>query len=169
MKETRWWKFVQDLIGQDTYRDAARKAGFDQSAFSRWKRGAVADPAFVLKLARAYNTNVLNALVEAEFITKEEAQLKEVSANTDPRAIPHETISSEVERRLLQLKALESDERQSSSNVSYLPNRVEHSGAPDVDTDNYGEDADSFEPERYVAKRKKPEPSLGDDDFGNGA
>lgn len=73
MEETRWWKFVQELIGHDTYRDAARKAGFDQSAFSRWKRGAVADPAFVLKIARAYNANVLHALVEAEFITEKEA------------------------------------------------------------------------------------------------
>lgn len=166
MKETRWWKFVQDLIGQDTYRDAARKAGFDQSAFSRWKRGAVADPAFVLKLARAYNTNVLNALVEAEFITEEEAQLKEVSASTDPRTIPHETISSEVERRLLQLKALESDEHQPSSNVFQLHHRIEQPDPPNVDTDNYGEDT---EPERYIAKRKKPEPTEGDDDYGSGA
>lgn len=166
MSETRWWKYLQTLMGNQSQLEAAKFIGISKSNITRWKDGARAAPDFVVKVARAYNTNVLEALVEAEFITEEEAQLKEVSANTDPRTIPHETISSEVERRLLQLKSLESDERQSSSNVSYLPHSVEHSGAPDVDTDNYGEDT---EPERYVAKKKKPEPTEGDDDYGPGA
>ncbi|OFT67704.1 hypothetical protein HMPREF3147_00865 [Corynebacterium sp. HMSC05D03] len=56
-------------------RDAAKKAGFNQSAFTRWKGGAKADPEFVVKFARAFNLNVLEALVEAEFITEEEASL----------------------------------------------------------------------------------------------
>lgn len=56
-------------------RDAAKKAGFNQSAFTRWKSGAKADPEFVVKFARAFNLNVLEALVEAELITEEEASL----------------------------------------------------------------------------------------------
>ncbi|OFN19040.1 hypothetical protein HMPREF2604_05290 [Corynebacterium sp. HMSC055A01] len=56
-------------------RDAAKKAGFNQSAFTRWKSGAKADPEFVVKFARAFNLNVLEALVEAEFITEKEASL----------------------------------------------------------------------------------------------
>lgn len=56
-------------------RDAAKKAGFNQSAFTRWKGGAKADPEFVVKFARAFNLNVLEALVEAEFITEKEASL----------------------------------------------------------------------------------------------
>lgn len=59
-------------------RDAAKKAGFNQSAFTRWKGGAKADPEFVVKFARAFGLNVLEALVEAEFITEGEAGLKEV-------------------------------------------------------------------------------------------
>lgn len=60
-------------------RDAAKKAGFNQSAFTRWKNGAKADPEFVVKFARAFHLNVLEALVEAEFITENEANLTEVT------------------------------------------------------------------------------------------
>lgn len=62
-----------------TLRDAAHKAGFNQSAFTRWKKGAKADPEFVVKFARGFGLNVLEALVEAEFITEKEAQLREVN------------------------------------------------------------------------------------------
>ena len=58
-------------------RDAAAQAGFNQSAFTRWKGGAKADPEFVVKFARAFNVNVLEALVEAEFITEDEAGFTE--------------------------------------------------------------------------------------------
>lgn len=62
-----------------TMRDAAKRAGFNQSAFTRWKNGAKADPDFVVKFARAFHLNVLEALVEAEFITEKEANLKQVT------------------------------------------------------------------------------------------
>lgn len=75
MTETRWWRYVNRLLGDDSYSAAADRAKFDKSAFTRWKKGAAADPAFVVKLARAYNANVLEALVEAEFLTEEEAGL----------------------------------------------------------------------------------------------
>lgn len=62
-----------------TMRDAAKQAGFNQSAFTRWKNGAKADPDFVVKFARAFHLNVLEALVEAEFITEKEAKLKQIT------------------------------------------------------------------------------------------
>lgn len=83
MAETRWWKYVQRVIGDDTAREAATRAGFDKSAFTRWKNGARADPEFVLKLARAYGRNVLEALVEAEFLTEAEASLQQVERERD--------------------------------------------------------------------------------------
>ena len=73
MSSTRWWNYIKPIIGDMTMRDAAKKAGFNQSAFTRWKGGAKADPEFVVKFARAFHLNVLEALVEAEFITEEEA------------------------------------------------------------------------------------------------
>ena len=74
-------------------RDAAKKAGFNQSAFTRWKSGAKADPEFVVKFARAFNLNVLEALVEAEFITEEEAGTNHSAQQRRPGA-------QELEKRL---------------------------------------------------------------------
>lgn len=74
-------------------RDAAKKAGFNQSAFTRWKSGAKADPEFVVKFARAFNLNVLEALVEAEFITEEEA-------GTNDSAQQRRQVAQELEKRL---------------------------------------------------------------------
>ncbi|WP_413462125.1 helix-turn-helix domain-containing protein [Corynebacterium kefirresidentii] len=79
MTSTRWWQYIEPIISGMTMRDAAKQAGFNQSAFTRWKNGAKADPDFVVKFARAFNLNVLEALVEAEFITEEEADLKEIT------------------------------------------------------------------------------------------
>mgnify|MGYP002651817719 FL=1 len=60
-------------MGDDTATKAAKKTGISASNFTRWKQGANADPEFVVKVARAYKVNVLRALVEANFITEEEA------------------------------------------------------------------------------------------------
>jgi len=61
-----------------TARDVAARAGFDESAMTRWKKGLNADPKFVVQFARAFHQNVLLALVESELITDEEANLHEV-------------------------------------------------------------------------------------------
>ena len=102
MSETRWWKYVERLIGDDTAKDAARKAGFDGSAFTRWKNGANAGPEFVVKLARAYGVNVLDALVASGFITEDEADLHEVIPNVTEliRSVTDEQIAAEVLRRM---------------------------------------------------------------------
>ncbi|MFW9228613.1 helix-turn-helix domain-containing protein [Corynebacterium striatum] len=79
MTSTRWWRYIEPVISDMTMRDAAKQAGFNQSAFTRWKNGAKADPDFVVKFARAFHLNVLEALVEAEFITEKEAKLKQIT------------------------------------------------------------------------------------------
>jgi len=61
-----------------TAKEVADRAGFDQSAMTRWKQGANADPKFVVQFARAFRQNVLLALAEAELISDEEADLHEV-------------------------------------------------------------------------------------------
>lgn len=65
-------------MGEQTQLEAARKIGISKSNITRWKEGARAAPDFVVKVARAYDSNVLEALVEAGFITEEEAALREV-------------------------------------------------------------------------------------------
>lgn len=105
MTETRWWKYVEKLIEGDTAQDAARRAGFDKSAFTRWKKGANADPEFVVKLARAYRANVLEALVEAEFITDSEASLRFVPVGKAEilRAAPIVELAEEIIRKAKEL------------------------------------------------------------------
>lgn len=78
MTETRWWRYLQGLMDGQTQQEAADRAGISKSNFTRWKQGARADPDFVVKIARSYGTNVLKALLEAEFITEQEAGLRTV-------------------------------------------------------------------------------------------
>ena len=75
---TRWYDYILRVTEGMTAKDAATRAGFDQSAMTRWKNGANADPKFVVQFARAFRQNVLNALAESELITDEEADLHEV-------------------------------------------------------------------------------------------
>ncbi|NKS54749.1 hypothetical protein GS500_18155 [Rhodococcus hoagii] len=76
MTETQWWRFVEELIGDDNAQEAAARAGFSKSNFTRWKQGARADPDFVVKLVRAYGGSVLDGLVAAGFITQSEASVR---------------------------------------------------------------------------------------------
>ena len=99
---TAWWKYVQDLIGTDKFSVAANKAGFDKSAFTRWSRGANADPAFAVKLARAYDANPIHALVVSGLLTEEEAQLRVVNVGKEANAstLSDAELVAEIERRL---------------------------------------------------------------------
>ena len=93
MTTTRWWKYLSELMGEDTATNAAKKTGISASNFTRWKQGANADPEFVVKVARAYHANVLEALVAAEFITEEEA-------GTNDSAQQRRQVAQELEKKL---------------------------------------------------------------------
>jgi hypothetical protein len=110
MTATSWWEYVSDAMGDMSALEAGRKAGFDASAFTRWKKGASPDVSFVVKFARAFELNVLQALVAAEIITEEEAGTHEVrvGAGDALRAASAASLSEEVGRRLI---ALESEGR----------------------------------------------------------
>lgn len=102
MTESDWWKYVERLIGDDNALEAGRRAGFDSSAFTRWRKGGAAAPDFAVKLARAYGANVLEALVAAGTITAEEAALREVAPNAREvlREASEDALASEVLRRM---------------------------------------------------------------------
>ena len=105
---TDWWDYVQDVIGDDSYTDAANRAGFDKSAFSRWRKGAKADPAFAVALARGYGANVLEALVAAGLITSREAGLTVVHSGADDaiRQASGRMLADELARRLSSAEAV---------------------------------------------------------------
>lgn len=93
---TEWWNYVQSLIGDNSFKEAADRAGFDKSAFTRWKKGAKADPAFAVALARGYHTNVVEALVAAGLITDGEANMTTVHLGV------REALSEASDRSLLE-------------------------------------------------------------------
>ncbi|MGB3362015.1 MAG: helix-turn-helix transcriptional regulator [Rhodococcus qingshengii] len=111
MTETRWWAYVQKLIGNDTAQDAAKRAGFSKSAFTRWKQGANADPEFVVQLARAYKVNIVEALAESGLITDDEAALRLVPVGKTEilRSISIAELAEEIIRKAKELPRSESD------------------------------------------------------------
>lgn len=134
-------------------RDAAKKAGFNQSAFTRWKKGAKADPDFVVKFARAFSLNVLEALAEAELITEDEANLREVTVDGPALSdATNEQLTDEVLHRLRE------GSQAFDEPVDELAERRSNTQSAPADTHL-----------DYVAKRGTPEPEEGDDDYGDGA
>ncbi len=84
---TRWWNYVERVAGDSQQKDIARHAGIDKSHISLWKtRDQIPQANFVVKFARAYDRNVIEALVEAEYITPDEAELREVRVGDDDRS-----------------------------------------------------------------------------------
>ena len=97
-KNTRWYEYVLRVTEGLTAKEAAAKAGFDQSSMTRWKSGANVDPKFAVQLARAFHQNVLQALTEAELITAEEADLHEVKVGLED--ISTQRLLEELARRI---------------------------------------------------------------------
>lgn len=96
---TPWWIFVQQTSGDAKQQDIANKVGIDQSHISRWKQGYPPGVPFVVKFAEAYGRSVLEALVAAEIITAEQAQLHEVRV-VDPDQMTDEELLEAVQKRM---------------------------------------------------------------------
>ena len=95
---TRWYEYVLRVTEGMTAKEVADRAGFDQSAMTRWKNGMNADPKFVVQFARAFNQNVLMALTEAELITDAEADLHEVKVGVQEMST--QQLLEELARRI---------------------------------------------------------------------
>jgi len=95
---TRWYEYISRVTAGMTAKEAATRAGFDQSAMTRWKNGANADPKFVVQFARAFHQNVLKALAESELITDEEANLHEVRIGVEDMST--QQLLEELARRI---------------------------------------------------------------------
>lgn len=95
MTANSWWSYVEGTLDGDSALEAGRKAGFDSSAFTRWKKGARPDVDFVVRFARAYERPVVEAIAAAGFITDAEAGLREVQVGL------HKLSDLELARELL--------------------------------------------------------------------
>lgn len=95
---TRWYAYVLKVAGGMSAKEVADRAHFDQSAMTRWKNGLNVDPKMAVQFARAFNQNVLHALVEAGLITDAEADLHDVRAPLE--AVSARSLLDELARRI---------------------------------------------------------------------
>jgi transcriptional regulator with XRE-family HTH domain len=95
---TRWWLYVESVGRGAQQNEIAARADLDNSLLTRWKKGQAPAPQHVLKFARAYGRNVLEAFVAAEYITDDDAALREVTVGLD--SYTDQELSDELLRRL---------------------------------------------------------------------
>lgn len=175
MQSTRWWDYITEIIGDSTYSHAATKAGIDKSAFTRWKKGARADPDFVVKIARAYNANVLEALVAAEFITEAEAKLQEIKVGgITLNDASNQQLLDEIMRRLdSEANRISGDPTGKNIDCQQRDELAEHRRSTPVSPPSVravsDDDSEGSDDMQYAASRRKRQPSEGDDDYGPGA
>lgn len=127
MSKTQWWEYLESLLNGQTAKEAAAQTGISASNFTRWKQGARADPDFVVKIARAYKANVLDALVEADFITEDEAKLTEVAPTLDLAKVSGPDLIEELERRVDMLRYLESLSPSGDATIRHIADRRRNS------------------------------------------
>lgn len=95
-----WRNYVLRTVGRDRNVDIHRKTGLTQGTISRWlsfntnHHGPSIEA--IRAFARAYDRPILEALVAAELLTKEEAEIP----RADLRLVPDEAVLAEVVHRL---------------------------------------------------------------------
>lgn len=95
----RWRDYVRAVTGDASGAEVARRTGIHQTTVSRWLRSDE-QPSFtsVLTLARSYDVSVLGALVEASYITEEEARSRP-QRKTSLRNVSTAELMRELARR----------------------------------------------------------------------
>lgn len=148
MNFTEWL----ETITSDSQSEVAKKIGMSRRTLQNQLYGTPKAET-VIKIADEYGVNPHRALTELGYV--EEHWLEELIGDIDAAllAASEPKLSDEVLRRMLRGVKTEA----LTTPVSELPTLRAVESTPDV------------QPEPYAAKRKKPEPSEGDDDYGPGA
>ncbi|WNM64542.1 helix-turn-helix DNA binding domain protein [Arthrobacter phage MidnightRain] len=147
---TRWYDYITRVTDGLTAREVATRAGFDESAMTRWKKGLNADPKFVVQFARAFNQNVLMALAEAELITDEEAAIHEVKIGVEEMTT--QQLLEELARRI--------DNGHGPTSPT-APVKRSRKSEPDEDPD-YSKMSD---PDDYDLAAHEGDPNIGHDEL----
>lgn len=160
-------QWFQTITGGETQRAVAKKINVQQSKLSRQIASGKLDPEIIRDIARAYGHKAGDALLETGFLVSEDLTLvgveealgyaknsqlwAELSKRSDPEA--RRLFRGEGKPGVIDL----------DDDTIAPENDAQVFDFPTLDQE------DEFEPERYVAKRKRPEPAEGDDDYGSGA
>lgn len=160
-------EWLQNLPGSPSPSQAADRADVSRATLIRHSKAGATTAEYAVKIARAYNVNEVQALLDLNFI--EEAAVLELSIE---KALGHAKNS----QLWVELSKRSDPESRRLYRAEGKP------GVIDLDDDTIASENDAqvfnfptpdqeeeFEPERYVAKRKRPEPAEGDDDYGPGA
>ena len=96
-----WWQYVERVSEGATQVAIAAAAGVDKATVYRWKAAiSLPKPEIAIRLARAYQRPVTEALVAAGAITAEEAALTEVVIEANVRDLDNQALVEEIKRRL---------------------------------------------------------------------
>lgn len=96
-----WWQYVEQMAGDDSQAEIARKIGVNKTTVWRWKDPDVSvDPAVAIRFARTYRRPVTEALIAAGLITQQEADLREIRIELDVSTLSNEELAAEFVRRL---------------------------------------------------------------------
>jgi transcriptional regulator with XRE-family HTH domain len=97
VSDSRWWQYVQAVTGAANNSEIAKRMDIDMSHMTRWKNGQTPSPPFVKRFAKAYNRNVLEAFVAAEYLDQDEAELHEVTIGAEDLTL--DQLLEEIRRR----------------------------------------------------------------------
>lgn len=155
-------QWLNSLPGSPTPTTAARKSGLVDATVIRHAAKGVSSADNVIKIAKAYGVHPVDALVELGFLDSSDVHGSRVHLR---QALSEASVAELLENLVRAVNEsgmfdgnYSVDDLVSDADVIPMPTRISS-----VDED------DDWEPERYVAKRKRPEPGEGDDDYGDGA
>lgn len=155
-------QWLKSLPGSPTPTSAARRSGLIDATLIRHAAKGVSTADNVIKISRAYGVSPIDALVELGFLQTDDVEASRVSLR---RALDEASVAELLEYLVRAVNRsgmfdgdFSAEELISGGNVLDFPT-----------SSNNHDDDEEEEPELYVAKRKKPEPGEGDDDYGPGA
>lgn len=92
-----WWTYVQRVAGEASAREIARRTGIGQTSVNRWQI-ASPKPENVRAFANAYGRSVVEAMLAAEILTRDDVTVTEVQA--DLGEIETDLLLAEIRRRI---------------------------------------------------------------------
>lgn len=150
MRKVREW--LSEVTNGASMRSVADLLGEYNVTFTR--RLDAGDARTIVRVADQYGVSPIPGLIAAEILTEDHVQTfrKKMGLN----AYEDLELAEEMVERIR--RASNAGDESELATVTEFPSG---SGGEEY--------LDDIEPERYVAKRKKPEPGEGDDDYGSGA